>query len=197
MSDDDGSALVDALLDNAHDAVWVVSRELTVTRFNAAFARLCAKAFHRTLVRAGVNLGEILDDGMRELCVDLFRRAMSGRAATADARFTIEGMSRSYILSGAPVIGGHSVAGAAFNAHDVTELTRRAREDIFELSLTRLFLAGEKPLSATIASALSYVCQSDEWDGGVIWLVDATGSALEVASIHGENIRDDLAGVRL
>ena len=197
MSNADGGALVDALLDSAHDAVWVVSRELTVTRFNAAFARLCARAFHRKPARAGIELGEILDDAAHELCVDLFRRAMSGRSVTADAQLTIEGVTRSYVISGAPVISGESVAGAAFTAHDVTEMTRQAREDIFELSLTRLFLADEKPLSATIDSALAFVCQSDDWDGGVIWLVDAAGRAMEVASIYGESMRDDLAGVRL
>jgi signal transduction histidine kinase len=187
-------ALVDALLESAHDAMWVVSRELTVTQFNRVFARLCAKAFHRTPVRAGIPLVDIFDDAAGELCVDLCGRALAGRAVSADARFTVEGMSRSFVIGAAAVSDGASVA---FTAHDVTEATRRAREDIFELSLTRLFFEGEKPLAATVDSALSYVCQSDEWDGGVTWLVDNSGQALEVASTYGESVREHLTNVRL
>jgi PAS domain S-box-containing protein len=190
------SELVDALLESAHDAVWVVGRELTLTRFNAAFARLCTKGFQRR-PRAGATLEETLDAAAAELCVDLFRRVMAGRAVSADARFTVDGMSRSYVISGAPVIDAGTVAGAAFTAHDVTEVARQAREDLFELSLTRLFFEGEKPLAATIRSALSYICKSDEWDGGLVWLADQSGNALEVASTYGERIRDDLSGVRL
>ena len=196
MSNGDGGALIDALLDSALDAVWVVSRELTLERFNAAFARLCTRAFHRNPLK-GQPLSEVLDEPPRELCHDLFRRVMSGRSVTADARFTVDNTQRSYVVSGAPVIEGSTIAGAAFTAHDVTEAARRAREDIFELSLTRLFLECEKPIPTTINSALSYLCQSDEWDGGIIWLTDTAGSALEATAAHGEGVGETLATVRL
>ena len=196
MSNGDGGALIGALLDSALDAVWVVSRELALLRFNTAFARLCTRAFHRSPL-TGAALAEVLDDPPRELCVDLFRRVMSGRSVSADARFTVDGAPRAYVLSGAPVLEDGTITGAAFTAHDVTEAARRAREDIFELSLTRLFLDGEKPLPATISSSLSYVCRSDEWDGGIIWLTDAAGSALELHSTHGEGVGETLATVRL
>src|SRR5262245_50191089 len=140
------SPLANALLESAHDAVWVVSGEQTVTQFNRVFARLCAKVFHREPVRVDIALAEILDDAARELCVDLYGRALEGRAVSADARFMVDGMSRSFIISAAAVSDGKRVA---FTAHDVTEVTRRAREDVFELSLTRLFFEGEKPLDST------------------------------------------------
>src|SRR5262249_26009729 len=154
----------------AHDAMWVLGRDLSLTRFNRAFGRLCTKAFERT-ARRGVDAAELFDEEARDLCTDLFRRALAGRAVNADASFHLEGMSRSYVISAPPVMEGDAITGVAFTAHDVTEVARRAREDVFELSLTRLFFEGDKPLPATIASALSYVCQSDEWHGGVIWLV--------------------------
>jgi signal transduction histidine kinase len=187
-------SLVDALLESAHDAVWVMSRERTVARFNRVFARLCAKAFRGKPVILGAAVAEIFDEPTHELVVDLFSRALAGRTASGDARIMLEGMFRSYVITGAAVADG---SGVAFTMHDVTEVARRSREDIFELSLTRLFLEGEKPLQATIASGLSYVCQSDEWDGGVTWLVDPSGDALEVAATWGQDVGSNLAGVRL
>jgi signal transduction histidine kinase/putative methionine-R-sulfoxide reductase with GAF domain len=193
MPTSDSGALVEALLASAHDAVWIVARDAALTRYNGAFARLCSKAFRR-VPAAGVLLTDIVPD-TAELFVDLFRRAMSGRAVTADTTLNIDGVTRTFIVGGAPVIADGTVVGAAFAAHDITESARRAREDLFELSLTRLFFEGQRPMSDTIGHALEYICRSDEWDGGIIWLVD--GSSLVVESMHGENLDDSVRGIRL
>jgi signal transduction histidine kinase len=177
-------ALVAALLASTPDAMWVVSRAAELTHFNDAFARLCVKGGGRapkgeTPVRA---LAE--QSPFHALWTELLPRALGGRPAGSDGRLVVDGVQRFYSIHGVPVVDGSEVVAAAFTARDVTDSAGHGRDDLFELSLTRLFVEGEKPLAETIADALEYVCESDEWDGAILWLLDEFGRELVPAAMH-------------
>ena len=76
------------------------------------------------------------------------------------------------MITSVPVIEENNVTAAAFTAHEITEQAGRARDDLFELSLTRLFAETEKTLDETLADSLEYLCESDSWECAILWFVD-------------------------
>ena len=145
--------LVRALLTAVADPVWIVDRNLALHGSNAAFATLCERAFASPPALAD------------PFWTDLARRALNGRAVSADARYTIDGVERSFTISGTPYSDG-----AVFLAHDVTDTTRAEREDLLELAVTSIF-ATDKPIETLLEETLEFICESDDWDCAVVWLV--------------------------
>lgn len=172
--------LVTAFLQTAGDPVWVVDRDFVFTAFNVPFARVCEKLVH-VRPQAPVALDRIVDPGKdpeaNAWWRDVFTRVFAGRSITADRRPVIDGVKRSFMISGSPVIEGERVTEAVFSARDVTDVTRTDTEDLLELAVTRI-LASEEPLEEVLAEVLEFFCESDGWDCAVIWLVDPTGKEL-------------------
>src|ERR1700682_2113931 len=131
-----GSALVAALLGSAQDATWVVSRDLAITHFNDAFSRLAIRSLG-VAPDPGISLNTLVDasrhPAIHERWLDLFRRALSGRSVVSDGHLVIDGVDRSYSITGVPVMEGGSVAGAAFTAHDVTDPAGGAHDELLHL----------------------------------------------------------------
>jgi signal transduction histidine kinase len=115
------TALVDALLASAQDAMWVINRELVFTHFNDVFSRVVTKSFGIT-PHLGVTFAALVDPerqpAAHDFWLDLFRRALSGQTVTAKG------------ILGVPVIEGGSVTCAAFSARELTE--EAAPDDMFE-----------------------------------------------------------------
>ncbi|HUR81080.1 MAG TPA: ATP-binding protein [Thermoanaerobaculia bacterium] len=156
------STLVEALLQTVGDPLWVVSPELTVTRFNAPFAALRNQGF----------------DPRDAWWLDLARRALAGRDVSADARIVADGVERTFRVTGTPA----GSDGAVFLARDVTDVSRGEREDRLELAVTRIF-AADTTLQEALDDVLEFICESDEWDCAVIWLVDAKGTTLDPIAV--------------
>ncbi|HEX9985089.1 MAG TPA: ATP-binding protein [Thermoanaerobaculia bacterium] len=171
--------LFDALLQSALDPTWIVGREALLERFNRPFARLYTDA-RGEAPRAGIPAGTLFEGPWREV----FDRVMAGRSVSTDAKLVIAGALRQFSLAGTAVVEDGAVTAAIFTARDLTDTRRTAREDLFELSLTRLFLAGDRPLEETLLAAVEYLCESDEWDCGVAWLLGDDTTALVPAAIY-------------
>src|SRR4051794_35542221 len=188
-------ALIDALLASAQDATWVVDRDLCLTHSNDAFSRLVERSLG-VASRVGMSLDELIDPDRHirahDFWLDLFRRALSGRNVASDNRVIVDGMQRVYAVTGVPVIEQGSITAAAFTARDITDQAGHARDDLFELSLTRLFVETDKPLDETMTDALEYLCESDNWDCAVLWFLEGGERELAAAALYG---REELRGV--
>lgn len=156
------SNVVDALLRTVSDPLWVVTPELEISRFNPAFEALRAKGL------------DILTPWWR----DLAQRVLAGRSVSADMHLLIDGVERTFAITGTPA--GND--GAVFLARDVTDVARGEREDNLELAVTRMF-EPEKPLEESLRDVLEFICESDGWDCAVVWLVSATAMELEPVAL--------------
>jgi signal transduction histidine kinase len=164
-------ALSRTLIANAADPTWVMDRDFAITDFNAPFAALCEKIAHVKPV-APVGLDALAREPeanawWRDVCTRVF----AGRNVTADRRPLIDGTKRYFLISGMPVIYEDEVVQAVFTARDVTGTRQGDAEELFDLAVTRI-LTEAKPLESVLADLLAFVCESDGWDCGVIWLVE-------------------------
>lgn len=183
--------LSDALLHSAHDPTWVVDATRGVIAFNRAFARLYGDLRGRT-VEAGLDAAQLFD----EPWPDLLERAFGGHSVSTDLR----GLS----IIATPVLDANAVTYVVFTAQLLADAVPAKREDLFELSLTRLFIDDERPLTHTLRAAAEYLCESDEWDCSVIWLLgDDDTTALDPIAVyaspalpHGNELATQLRGLR-
>lgn len=155
-------AVAQALFDLAADPVWAVDGSLSVVRENDASRAFRSKAKDGTF-----------DEAWRALAP----RVLGGRSIASDLRVVIDGVERSIAVCGAPA-GGTAV----FIARDVTDTRRGEREDALELAVARIF-ATDKPLEALLLDVLTFLCESDNWDCGVVWLINSTHTELDAAAI--------------
>lgn len=154
----DAEAVTGALFALLADPVWIVDEDLAITRSNRAFDAL----------------GPRLADGQFETSWrELARRVFAGRSVMSDVRVVVDGVERLLNLAAVPV-AGH---GALFIARDITDTRRSEREDALELAVTRIF-ATSKPLDRMLDDVLEFICESDNWDCGVIWLLESSGTEL-------------------
>lgn len=151
-----------AVLATVPDPLWIVSRSFAVTHANGAFTALAAKGL----------------DTSTPWWRDLALRVLKGHSVSADVHVAIDGVERSFAVTGTPTNDDRAV----FLARDVTDTSRGVREDNLELAVTRMF-EPEKPLDASLQEVLEFICESDGWDCAVIWLVDAGGAELEPAAL--------------
>lgn len=158
----DAEAVEDALFRVLADPIWVVATDLTVARANAAYDALRTR---------------FTDLEFEKQWRDLARRVLAGRSVMSDVRAAVGGVERAFNLTAVPVAGG-----ALFVARDVTGGSRGERDDALELAVTRIF-GTDKPLVRMLIDVLELVCESDNWDCGVIWLLDAAGQELEPHAI--------------
>lgn len=104
---------------------------------------------------------------------DLASRVLAGRTVSTELRVA----ERRYLVTGTP-----SGDCAVFTAREIVDAARADREESIELVVTRIFDI-DKPLEETLDDVLAFLCESDGWDCGVIWLVDAGGTSLRPATI--------------
>ena len=180
-------ALARAVFAAVSEPLWIVDRDHVLTDFNPPFAHLCDKVLH-VAPAAPIALDDLLDPLRHHKANlwwrDLAGRVFAGRNVTADIRIVVDGIERYFAISGTPVFckDGEDIRQAVFTARDVTGAGREERDDLLELAVTRIF-AVEKPLEKTLDEVLEFVCESDGWDCGVMWLVDGgSGKSLEPAA---------------
>jgi len=154
----DVEAVEDALFRILADPVWLVDAGLSLVRSNAAYDALSA---------------HLHDGALERHWRALTPRVLAGRNVMSDFRAIVGGVERSFTLTAVPAGGG-----ALFVARDVTDVSRGEREDALELAVTRIF-ASDKPLERMLDDVLEFVCESDSWDCGVVWLLDPSGHELE------------------
>lgn len=159
----DAEAVADALFAVLADPVWVAGHDLSVTRANAAW----------DVLQARLHDAEF-DTHWRGLA----RRVLAGRSVMSDVRAIVDGVERYFNLTAVPLPDG----AALFVARDVTDTSRGEREDALELAVTRIF-ATDKPLDRMLDEVLEFICESDNWDCGVLWLLDGDGIHLEADAI--------------
>jgi signal transduction histidine kinase len=97
------SNLVDALLASVPDPIWIVTRGLQVGRCNRGFTTLRENGF----------------DPLAEWWRNLAGRVLAGRSVSADARIVVDGVERTYAVTGTP-----SDEGAVFLLRDRTGVSR-------------------------------------------------------------------------
>lgn len=163
------SDAIEALLAAVPDPLWIVGRDLAIARSNPAFAALTAKGF----------------DASTTWWRDLARRVLAGRAVSADTHAVIDGVQRTFAVTGMPAGDG----GAVFFARDITDVGPGEREDHLELAVTRMF-EPEKPLEQSLGDVLEFLCESDGWEDATIQLVDPAmnvgrASARPSGDLHG------------
>src|SRR5215213_9467497 len=149
---------IEALLETVPDPLWIVGTHFGITRFNSAFAALRAKGF----------------DASTEWWRDLAGRVLKGRSVSAETHVVVDGVQRTFAVTGTPAGGD----GAVFLARDVTDTSRGEREDNLELAVMHMF-EPEKALEESLDDVLEFICESDGWDCAVIWLVDPTATQLD------------------
>ncbi|MGN6185424.1 MAG: ATP-binding protein [Thermoanaerobaculia bacterium] len=178
--------LAGALLQSAHDPMWIIDSSRTLIAFNRAFARLFES------IEVGIDASHLFDEAWPEL----LDRALRGHSVLSNVRY--------YSIAATPVIEGDTTTHAVFTARLLSDLTAGKREDLFELSLTRLFIDDERPLMRTLLAAVEYLCESDEWDCGIIWLLgEDDTTALDPIAIyaspalpHGSDLAQRMRGMR-
>jgi signal transduction histidine kinase len=191
--------LVRALLENAQEPTWIVGAEGNLLLANGAFAQWL-DALRLRVPAAGDSIEHLLQEPWPEV----LHRTLSGRSVAMDAAFPMRDGLRSFSIVGTPVEENGELSHAVFAARIVTPLLRDAREDLFELSLTRLFIADERPLAIVLRAAVEYLCEANQWDCGVVWLLgENNSSALDPVAIYAssalpnaEDFADKLKGVR-
>jgi PAS domain S-box-containing protein len=104
---------------------------------------------------------------------DLAARVLAGRTVSAEVRVS----ERRYVVTGTP-----SDDCAVFTARELSDLARTDRDESIELVITRFFDI-DRALYETVDDVIAFLCESDGWDCGVLWLVDAGGTALHPATI--------------
>lgn len=165
----DPHALVDALLGTVPDPLWILAADGSITHGNPAFTRLCEKAL-RARIEFPIDVATILPGSRhakaRAWWNDLAGRARAGRNVMTDAHVVVEGAEHLFSISMSPAAGG-----AVCIARDVTNVAPGDRENLFELAVTRLFDV-EKPLGDTLREILAFLCEADEWDCAVVWLIE-------------------------
>jgi signal transduction histidine kinase len=104
---------------------------------------------------------------------DLAARVLTGRTVSTELRIA----ERRYLVTGTP-----SNDCAIFTAREITDVARADRDESIELVVTRIFDI-DKPLEETLDDVLEFLCESDGWDCGVIWLIDPGGTKLQPTTI--------------
>lgn len=150
--------LLQAVLDTVADPMWIVDGKLAVVSANTQFRKI-ESAYEASLR-------------------DLASRTLTGRTVSAEMRIVVEGVERRYLVTGSPVDDC-----AVFTARELVEVSRGDRDESVELAVTRIFDI-DKPLEETLEDVLAFLCESDGWDCGVIWLVDTGGTTLLPASVR-------------
>lgn len=154
-----------SMLDGFPDPAWMIDASGTLTDFNAAFAAFLRVSEHRE-AKAGASFGALVAGSEHEaLLHDLTSRVRAGRAVAADVCFTNAGIERAYTVHGTPVRDS-----AFFIAREVT-VHHTLRDDSHELALMHLF-GTEESLEGALTSAIAFLCTSEGWDAGVVWLVE-------------------------
>jgi len=154
------------LLDLTPDPLWIVDAAGSVTTFNAAFERWW-NALTGASARPGMRFDAPNDTSLR----DVYARVLTGRTVLADFRVVIWGTERTFTLQAQPISNAGAIDGAAFIAREITHQTTQPHEAALELALIHLF-SGDEPLPAAIAKTLEFLCASESWDAGVVWLVE-------------------------
>lgn len=177
----DAEGVEEALFAVLADPVWVVGSDLAVTRANAPFQSLRSK---------------LADDGFDRSWRDLARRVFTGRSVTTDIRVVVDGVERSFNLSAVPV----SATAALFVARDVTDTRRGEREDALELAVARIF-ATDRPLETMLVNVIEFLCESENWDCGVFWLVNVSDELEPVViwsrpGVETAKFRERVSGLR-
>lgn len=191
--------LIRALLENAQEPTWIVGADGNLLLANGAFAQWL-DALRLRVPAAGDSLEGLLQDPWPEV----LQRTLSGRSVAMDAAFPMRDGLRTFSIVGTPVEENGALSHAVFVARAVTPVLRDTREDLFELSLTRLFIADERPLAIVLHAALEYLCEANQWDCGVVWLLAENNStALDPVAIYTSaalpnagDFADKLKGVR-
>ena len=164
---DDATA---TLLDLTPDPLWIVDAAGNVTTFNSAFERWW-NALTGASARPGMRFDAPDDTSLR----DVFTRVLGGRTVLADFRVVIWGTERTFTLQAQPMTSAGAnhgaIRGAAFIAREITHQTTQPHEAALELALVHLF-SGDETLPAAIAKTLEFLCASESWDAGVVWLIE-------------------------
>jgi len=192
------AALTDALLQSASDPMWIVGADGALARFNRGLARLYEDV-RGIAPQPGIAAADLFEGAWPDVC----RRTLGGKTVSTDATFLARGAHHTFSLAGTPVIEDDLVIAAVFVAralHDGSGV----REDLFELSLTRLFIEDDHPLEETLRGAVEYLCESDGWDCGALWLLgDEDTTALAPAAVyaspflaHGDELQPQLRTIR-
>lgn len=154
-----------SMLDGLPDPAWMISASGALTDFNAAFATFLRVSEHRE-PRAGASFDNLIAGSQHAaLLQDLTSRVRAGRSVAADVCFNTAGVERAYTIHGTPARDT-----AFFVAREVT-VHHTLRDDSHELALMHLF-GTEESLDRALTSALGFLCTSDGWDAGVLWLID-------------------------
>ncbi|MFP5245991.1 MAG: GAF domain-containing protein, partial [Thermoanaerobaculia bacterium] len=151
-------SLLGAVLETVGDPVWIVGSDLALQRGNNAFRRL----------RLSVDT---------PYWRDLARRVLTGRTVSTEVLIVIDGVERACTVTGMPAENA-----AVFTARPIADVTRGERDDLLELAVTRIFDI-DKPLEETFDDVLAFLCESDGWDCGVIWLLDTGGTTLSPIAV--------------
>ncbi|HEX2062709.1 MAG TPA: ATP-binding protein [Thermoanaerobaculia bacterium] len=149
--------LLQAVLDTIADPMWIVDPTLAVVSSNPPFRKI--ESAYAASLR------------------DLASRVLTGRTVSAEVCLVVEGIERRYLVTGSPALEC-----AVFTAREIVEISRGDREESVELAVTRIFDI-DKPLDETLEDVLAFLCESDGWDCGVIWLVDTGGTTLLPAAV--------------
>jgi signal transduction histidine kinase len=156
------STLIEALFETVGDPLWIVSPALALTRANTPLEALRAAGF----------------DPLSPWGRDLALRVLAGRSVSADAHVVVNGVRRTFRVSGAPA----GADGAVFVARDVTDVRPADHEDRLELAVTRIFAAG-RPLQEALDQVVEFIAESDGWDCALLWLVNPAAPRLELAAL--------------
>lgn len=156
------AALLQPLFDLTPDPVWFVSQDGTVTRHNAAFARW-----------------QTVATGIRPTLEEMRKRA-GERSVMADVHVIIAGVERTFSVSAQRV----SNEGVLFVARDLGLRFGFPADVAIERALLNLFTS-EEPLANILPQVLQFLCATDSWDAGIVWLHDDADKLRPVASWFG------------
>lgn len=154
-----------SMLEGLPDPAWIIDPSGVLVDFNTAFASfLRGSARHEAAV--GAVFHDLIAGSEHEVLLrDLAGRVHAGRSVAADVNFNGAGIERAYTIHGTP-----ARASAFFIAREVT-VHHTLRDDSHELALMHLF-GTEESLERALTSAIAFLCTSDGWDAGVVWLIE-------------------------
>lgn len=177
------AAILDALLTNTTDAVWILDPSQRLVSFNRLFTHYCRELLG-VIPQPGMPVSALMPKRKRlqAYWADLGARTLGDRAVITEGAFEMHGVKRYFAINSTPARADDVVVGAVFAVRDVTEFRRRRSHDYFKLVLARLF-SEEHNLDTALGKIIEEFALSMGWDLGVIWLVDRRAEQLEPEAI--------------
>lgn len=192
--------VMDALLANSADALWIVDRNQSLLRCNEAFTHLCRELLGAAPPQS-VRPPALLRGRPKLLAYweGILSRVLAGETVLVEGSLRGSSGKRYFRVAANPVRDGEEIVAAIISIRDLTKNRRRENHELFKAVLTRIS-SDEHDLVKMLERTIEAFCFWIGWDVGAFWLVRE--EAIEAVAIwtplwmQADRYRDHTRGMR-